>query len=508
MSNPVSRRPLRVFVAGLVHETNSFSPLPTSLRNFEEDVCYRPPSAAGRDTALRFAGYGDALAVARERGEEVIEGPCFWTQPSGPAPAALYARLRDEILDRLREAGTVDMVILSLHGAMMAQGVDDPEADILARVREIVGPGTPVGALLDLHGNVSPQMIQSGAILVGVKEYPHIDYRARAWELHAMLADVATRGAQLVTTLRTIPVLGLQGTTEEPLAALVRSLMQAEGKDGIRSLTLMHGFPWSDWEQSGASVLVVSEGADPLAVERLAEAIAARFVEIVNDSPVARVTVAEAVSEALATPAGDGPVVISDSSDNPGGGAACDSTFLLRELIERRCQNVALGMIWDPQAARISADAGVGARLHLRIGGKIGPLSGDPLDVIAEVLAVRDDARQRFFSEEPNTPLGLAVGLRIGDVEIVLNTIRQQVFAPECFTALGINVVEKALVVVKSSQHFRARFDSIARRTIYCNASGSLNTDLAQMPYRKLRIRSGDKAFAVDRPAIGARWPH
>lgn len=500
-----AKRPLRFFVAGIIHETNSFSPLPTSLRNFEADCAYVPPADTMREEAMAFAGYGDAVRIIRARGDEVVEGPCFWTQPSGPCPAPLYAKLRGLLIDSLRAAGPVDAVLLPLHGAMVAEGTSDCEGDLLHAVRTVVGREIPIGAVLDLHGNVGARMIDSGAILIGVKEYPHIDYGPRVAELHAMLTDMV-HGAQLTTTLRTVPVLSIQGTTEQPMRGFVDRMVAMEGLDGIRSLTFMHGFPWSDWEETGASVLVVSEEGDSVQVDAVADELAELYCEIVNGSPVERVSVSEAVTEALAASTGRGPVVIADSSDNAGGGAASDSTFLLRELIDRGCENAALGMIWDPQAAQLAADAGVGAKLHLRIGGKVGPLSGDPIDVECEVLAVREDVKQRMFSEDANAPLGLAVGLRAGGIEFVVNSIRQQVLDPECFTQLGIDASSKALIVVKSSQHFRALFDEFAVATIYCNAPGSLNTDLTQMPYRNLRLDRTNAAFKIDRAVVRLRY--
>lgn len=507
-ASPTSNAPLRLFVAGLAHETNSFSPLPTSLRSFAENVCYRPPAIDGRETALAFAGYGDAITIAHDAGDTVIEGPCFWTQPSGPISAPLYAELSGAILDQLREAAPVDAVILNLHGAMMVQGMDDAEGDLLRRTREIVGPDIPIGALLDLHGNVSAAMIESGALLVGVKEYPHTDYRERAGELLRMLRGVAGGEVRLATTLRTIPLLSLQGTTEEPMRGLVRDLIAAEQTDGIWSITLMHGFPWSDTADTGAAILIISNEDLGAAPEQLAESLAQRFRDVATGAPVSRLGVAEAVTEATLRSGGNnGPAVIADSSDNPGGGAACDSTYLLRELIDRGCDDAALGMIWDPQIAQIAADAGVGARLPLRIGGKVGPLSGEPIDVVAEVLTIREDAKQRFFSDIPNAPLGLTVALRVGGIDIVVNSIRQQVFSTECFTELGIDVSAKSLVVVKSSQHFRTDFDRIARATIYCNAPGSLNLDLAELPYWKLRVAPDGGAYAIDALPKTTRWP-
>ena len=506
MSSVGSARALRIYVAGLSHETNSFSPLPTSLRNFEADLCYRPGDGvngeAGREAALAFPGYGDAITVARECGFDVVEGPCFWTQPSGPVTHALYERLRDEILEGLKAAGPVDMILLNLHGAMSAQGVNGCEGDLLTQVRRLAGDAMPVGALLDLHGNVSPQMVEAGTVIIGVKEYPHIDYRARTKELVDILAGMARAEVTPHTTWRSIPVLSLQGTTEEPMRSLVRSLADYEARDDILSVTLMHGFPWSDWERAGASVLVIAARDEArTAAQGIAEEVAERFVKALETAPPARLDVAQAVDAALATPGGRGPVVIADSSDNPGGGAACDSTFLLRELHDRGIARAVVGMIWDPQAARIAADAGVGARMNLRIGGKVGPLSGDPLDLIdAEVVAVDDDIRQRVFSEVASDPLGLAVRLRVGGLEVVVNSSRQQVFSPECFTGLGIDLAAQDIVVVKSSQHFRARFDPIARRTIYCNAPGSLSAMLGELPYRYLPIIPVGPLYRIDRP--------
>jgi microcystin degradation protein MlrC len=502
---------LRAFVAGLAHETNGFSPIPTSLRSFQEGVCYRPPLSENREAAIRFVGYGDAIRAVRNSGNEAIEGPFFWAQPSGPVSALLYRELREEILDRLREAQPLDMVILFLHGAMMAEGTDDPEGDLLSLVREIVGPNVPIGAVLDLHGNVSPRMIESGALLVGVKEYPHTDFAERVAELYEMLGEQARHGVQFTTTFRTIPRLSVQGTTEGPMHDLVCSLTDLEGRDGIRSVTLMHGFPWSDYEHVGASVLVVSENADDNYAALAADAIAERFFTVSEASASSHMDLADAVDAALATAAasvvGAGPVVIADGSDNPGGGAAGDSTFILSEILARDCNDVALGMIWDPQAARIASDAGVGARLQMRIGGKVGPLSGDPLDVEVQVLAIRSDVKQRFFSEEGNAPLGLTVALRIGSIDIVVNSIRQQVFSPECFTEFGIDLASKAIVVVKSGQHFRTNFDPIAAKVIYCNAPGSLDNAFDRLPYRKLRAERRGNAVETDRPVARFTWP-
>jgi microcystin degradation protein MlrC len=483
---------MRIFLAGLAHETNTFSPLPTTLRSFAEGVLHRlAGSGSSLDKARQFPGYVDCLQVAGERGDEVVTGLCAWAQPGGPVSRRDFELLRDELLHELADAGRVDFVFLVLHGAMVAEGYTDCEGDLLARVRQQVGPHVPVGALLDLHGNVTPAMVGSGAVLVACKEYPHTDYLPRTRELYSVLAAMAQEGLRVSTVFRRVPMLGLFGTTEPPMSQFVRRLKSCENVDGVLSVSAMHGFPWSDTPHTTAAILVACKGDDPPTLGRatqLADELATELFALRSNAAAPRLPLEAALDAALAASRpGAGPVVMADGSDNPGGGAAADSTFVLRALMSRHAQGVALGMIWDPQAARIAADAGPGARLPLRIGGKVGPLSGDPIDVQATVLAVRDDASQRGLDGKVRDPLGKTVALRVGGIDIVVNSIRQQVFSPDCFTELGIDPASKALIVVKSTQHFRAAFDAIAAVTIYCDAPGSLNGNLKALGYRHLR---------------------
>jgi microcystin degradation protein MlrC len=483
-------RPLRVFVGSLQHETNTFSPLPTTRRSYEELVLHQGGDERTLAAAKAVPGYGDMLAVCADAGDEAIAGMCALAQPAGPLAQREYERLRDELLDEVRRAGPLDFIVVVLHGAMVSSDCWDCEGDLLNRLRAIAG-ATPVGVLLDLHCNLTQAMIDSGALLVACKEYPHTDYRERAKELHSILGQVA-RGERAMpqAVMRPVPMLALMGTTEGPMKDFVAKMQAHEKATGIVSVSAMHGFPWSDTPHSRAAILVWSDGRHPAAADCarfVANELAHTLFAIGTSAPVKRLPLEAAVPHALALcgRSGPGPVVLADGADNPGGGAACDSTFVLAALLRHGVQDAALGMIWDPQAASIAADAGVGARLPLRVGGKVGPLSGDPLDLDAEVTAVRRDATQAGLSGGAE-PLGLAVAVRAAGIDIVINSIRQQVFSPECFTQLGIDPVSKALVVVKSTQHFRMGFDAIASAVVYCDAPGSLNLNLARLPFRHL----------------------
>ena len=484
---------MRIFLAALAHETNTFSPLPTTRRSFAEGLLHHRGEAATLAKARQFAGYNDVLEIARARGDECIAGLCSWAQPGGPLPRGDYEELRDELLADLRAAGKVDFVFLVLHGAMVAQGgYWDCEGDILRRVRGVVGDSTPVGALLDLHGNVSEDMVASGAILVACKEYPHIDYPQRAAELYELLARGARDGLRTRTVMRRVPMLGIMGTTEEPMRGFVQKMQAREREPGILSISAMHGFPWSDTPYTSAAMLVVHDADDPRAGDNARRIAGELSVGVLRPEdhgtgqPLAHSRSARGCATRKRGASKHRPVVIADGSDNPGGGAAGDSTFILRALLERGVSGAALGMIWDPEAVAIAAKAGVGGEVVLDIGGKNGPMSGEPLRVKATVLACRDDASQRSFGELRDE-LGPAVAIRTGGVDVVLNSVRQQVFSPDCFTQLGIDPASKRFVVVKSTQHFRAHFDAIAGAIVYCDAPGALNTELAALPFRYLR---------------------
>lgn len=480
---------MHIFLAALAHETNSFSPIPTTLRSFEEGILYRPGDDEGsKRKALDFPGFGYLLNVASANGSRVTTGLCAWAQPGGAVARNVYESLREELLTQLAAAGPVDAVVLVLHGAMIAHGYPDCEGDILRRVREIVGPSVPVGALLDLHATLTSKMVESGAVLIACKEYPHTDYLARTHELYSILERMAQGSCHPESLLLPVPMLGVFGTGECPVRVLVDQVQLLEKEPGILSISLIHGFPWSDTVETGAAVLVVYEkGArGATRAKEIAAMLAKIFYELRTLGSREVLNVKDAV-DACISARRNGLVVLADSSDNPGGGAACDSTFILHELIERGVRDVALGMIWDPLAVQLASDAGVGATLPLRIGGKVGSGSGAPVDIVATVIAVRSDARQHGLAGKFTEALGKAVAIRAGGIDIVLNTRRQQVFSPECFTELGIDLSSKSLVVVKSTRHFRACFDSIAHKTVICDAPGALNSDLARLPYRFLK---------------------
>ncbi|MGS0894119.1 M81 family metallopeptidase [Burkholderia stagnalis] len=479
---------MHIFVAALAHETNSFSPIPTSLHSFEERALYRPVNGAPNEKADELVGYGTFVREARARGHEVSASIFAFAEPGAPCSKPDYEALRDEILDGLRAAPPVDMVLYLLHGAQMAQGYDDCEGDLLARTRALVGPDVVIGVELDLHANVTQAMLDHCDILLACKHYPHIDFDERAVDL-IDLAERTARGEIRPTMhFERVPMLGMFFTTEPHMARLTQDATDREGRNGILSVSLIHGFPWSDFAGTGAGVLVVSDG-DREAARANARELARGFVDVRDETRALRLPIARILDEIeAASPAEDGrPFVIADTADNPGGGAGSDSTFILEAILERGLQHVAIGMIWDPVAATFARDAGVGATIELRLGGKTGLRAGRPLDVVARVVAVEAGLAQHDDAFKfPGPGLGLTAVLDIDGVRVVVNSIRQQTYSPSCFTDLGIDLRRCRIVVVKSTQHFHALFGPLARAVYYCDTPGSLSLDFKAADYANL----------------------
>lgn len=476
-------RPRKAFIAALMHETNAFSPVPTNLDSFD---IWRPAGAVRPPPDRDTLAYGAFWRQALDEGLEI--GPGFFAtcQPSAPLSQADWQCLRDEIVADLRNAGAVDRVFLFLHGAQCAQGTDDAEGELLVAVRAEVGPEVPVAVLLDLHANLSRRMLEQADYVLACLEYPHTDYAARARRAFDLLERHTTEGLRPTTAAVRLPIVGAYPTTMEPMRSFVARLREVEASGRALSVSACHGFWLSDVPDAGATILVTTQG-DPRAAEALALELAAHFSQAALPSGEG-LPAAAAVQAAVRRAEETGrPSVIADRCDNPGGGAAGDSTFVLRELLHCGSDRLALAMIWDPVVVDFAHRAGAGARLALRLGGKVGPRSGDPLDVVAEVTVLRDDARQAAFAQgEPRLWLGRTARLRVGAVDVVVNTERQQVFDPRVFTAHGIDPAGCRVVVVKSTTHFRNGFAPLAGAIIECETPGSVTTDPTLLDYRRL----------------------
>lgn len=472
---------MRIFTATLATETNTFSPLPTSLASYKDGVFLRPGEHP--DDAPRMCTA--PLFVARRRaakdGFTLIEGSCFAASPAGTTNRQDYETMREEILAQLRAALPVDAVVLGLHGAMVAFGYDDVEGDILARVREIVGPKCVIGVELDPHCHLTRQRLKFSDIIVLYKEFPHTDVVERAEDLLDLV--LATLAGKIKPVMSVYDCRQIQSypTTLPLMRGFVDKIKALEGKDGILSVSIAHCFPYADVPELSGRVLVIADG-DKGKADALAGKLGEELLAMRGKTMPEYLQIEDAIAAALRLDAG--PVVMAEPADNAGGGAPSDNTSILRALIALNVADAALAPIWDPVAVRLCFDAGVGASFALRIGGKIGPASGLPLDAEVTVVGLAKDAWQSFGPTK--VPLGDCAAVRLAGVVVVLISNRTQALGLELFGNLGIDPRQKRILVLKSTNHFMAAFGPIASSVFYVDSDAPLSRDYRRVPYRRV----------------------
>ena len=472
---------MKVFAGGISTETNTFSPMPTGMRDY---TIIRPNDDGEQGTKPSFDQF---QAETEARGWEYVFGLSANAQPAGLTTRSTYESLRAELLERLQAAMPVDIVLLGLHGAMVAEGYDDCETDIIDRVRQVVGPDAKIGVELDLHCDVTQSMIDTADAIVLYKEYPHTDVALRAVDLFNIIADAAEGKTKPTMALFDCRMLGLYLTSYEPLRSFVDELLEMEGKDGILSISLVHCFPWGDVPTCGAQALAITDG-DPDQAARVAEEVGRKFFSMRHELDQTPFTIEEALEQAAASPTG--PVVIADRADNAGGGAPSDATFMLKAMLDQGIDNAGVAMMWDPITVQVAMSGGVGAKLDLRLGGKMGPMSGDPLDLTVTVKGIVEDMIQEWPQQgDPmRIPCGDSVCLNCNGIDIIVCSKRVQAFAPDVFSNFGIDPADKSILVVKSSQHFYAGFAPIASQIIYMAAPGAVSPRYTEIPFKRVDL--------------------
>lgn len=471
---------MRVFCASIATETNTFSPLRTDFSDFAESFYAAPGDHPTTPTLC--SGVFPALRERARKGEiTLIEGTATWAEPGGLVNKATWERLRDEVLDQLRAACPVEAVVLGLHGAMIADSHVDCEGELIEAVRMIVGPDVKIGVTFDPHSHLSNKRVQNADVITVFKEFPHTDF-AETGEACVDLTLKAARGdIAPVISVFDVRMIEVLPTSRPPMRGFVDRMIELERSGEVLSVSAIHGFMAGDSPDLGAKLLVITDD-DRQKGDRLAEKLG---LELYSFRGTTRPDFLEP-EKAFEIAAGhrDKPVVIADVWDNPGGGVAGDSTILLRQALQMGLTNTAFGTIWDPMAVRICHAAGEGASLDLRFGGKTSALGGDPIDATVMVLKTQKDAVQSFGRSV--VPLGDCAVIRVGGIDVVLNTNRAQAFSPDLFTNLGIDVSEKQVLVVKSTNHFHGAFEPIAADILYCAVDGPYPNDPCRNTYRNL----------------------
>lgn len=477
---------MRVAIGGISHETNTFCRGESTLDNFREREWAEGQEILGHNRGVR-SYVGGIMDAAERLGIELV--PTFFASatPSATIAADAYNTMLGKLLDTLRAAGEVDAVCLTLHGAGVAAGVDDIEGDIIQRVRELVGPDMPIVVTLDLHGNITQQMVDHADALLGVNLYPHTDSYDRGVEAIELIPKLVSGEVKPVMHLTHLPMMIPSTTTDLSPAKDVNELCwEMEARPGVIDCTFFHGFAPADIPKVGISVLAITDG-DPDLAKQVSQGIADHIWEIREQFRVEPNPPEEVFRQALAMEGR--PIIINEKADNPGGGGPGDGTHLLRAMIEADLQEACFGFIYDPETAAQAHEAGVGATIEVRLGGKTEPLHGEPIVTQAYVKSLTDG---QFIQQSPmghgrQVNLGKMARLVIGGIDVIVSSIRTQTLDAEVFLLHGIDVTRYKIVAIKSSNHFRAGFAPIAHAIIRVDTPGLVSADLSSFDYQRLQ---------------------
>jgi microcystin degradation protein MlrC len=479
---------MKIAIGSFQHETNTFASSKARFEQFEKGGGW-PGLTRGAKIFETVAGMNIPLAgfidAARRFRWELVPLTYAQATPSAHVTDDAFERIAAMLIEDLKNARGIEALYLDLHGAAVVESFEDGEGELLRRIRALVGPSLPVVASLDLHANVTPEMVALADLLVSYRTYPHVDM-AETGARTAMLLDRLLKPKHKpAKAFRQIPFLipGVwQSTLIEPAQAIYAGLAERE-RDPLLSLSFNAGFAPADIYHSSPSVLAYGweERATEHAAETLARDIEAAEPEFRGKVWEPRAAVRHAMQ------ASDGrPVVLADTQDNPGAGTDSDTIGMLEALVAERARNAAMGLIADAETARIAHQAGAGSEIRVKLGGRS---NGRPFDGTFRVVKVTDG---RFTATGPfyggsRMELGPMARLAIGGVEVVVASKKVQAADQAMFRHVGIEPAEKRVLVLKSSVHFRADFQPIAAEVLVVAAPGANPIDHTKLPYKRLR---------------------
>jgi microcystin degradation protein MlrC len=501
----------RIAVGGFLHETNTFAPTKATYGDFVHGGGW-PSMVMGADVLkiIRNINVGLAgfITEAETLGFELVPTVFAAASPCAHVTRDAYERIANMIIDRLRKAGPLDAVYLDLHGAMVSEHFDDGEGEMLRRVRQVIGNDLPLVASLDLHANVTPDMVDYADALIAYRTYPHVDMAETGHAAARHLVLLLQGRPRFAKAFRQLPFLipiSWQCTNDQPARGIYEKLAALQS-EVVPTLSFCPGFPAADFAHCGASVFAYGETREDAqsAVDKLAALIENHESDFDGRiyAPDEGVQLAMELAKAAQK-----PIVIADTEDNPGAGGDSDTTGMLRALVRNQAKRAAIGVICDPASASAAHEAGVGASISLALGGKSGIKGDAPFEATFRIEKLSDG---KFVAPGPyfgggDMEMGLSACLRIDDILIVVSSRKAQLADQAMFRYVGVEPTQQAILVNKSSVHFRADFEPIAERLLICAAPGAMPADPASLPWTKLRegirLKPNGPAFHSPHPS-------
>ncbi len=474
----------RVLVGGIWHETNSFSPVPTDLAAFRRYLFLEGEAviAGSRGTNTEIGGM---IAAAPGAGLELIPSIYIGAAPSGMVSREVIDLLIGRLKADIEANGPLDGVLLALHGAMVADGIDQADAYVVQAVRDLIGPDMPLVCTIDFHANVEQALVDPADVLIAYKTLPHVDMGARGEDAARIIARLIATGTRPHKVFRKLPIITVpqrQPTHESPMREIMADLAAVERNPALMTASVLGAFAYCDVPQLGMAILAYGEkAAAEAAADRLAASVWSRRAEFKPDL----VEPAEAVRRAIAANAG--PIFLVEPADNIGGGAPGDGTHLLKALLEGRAREAAV-VIWDPGAAKAAAAVGVGGRFRGKVGGKTLALHGEPVAIDGTVTFAAPVSYRRDSTWMTGQPadLGLVATVEAGGVRIILTTERAIPFDTLHLRIPGVEPETAKMVTAKCASAWSGIFGKMAEGHVYVDTPGVCSSNVERMPYTRL----------------------
>jgi microcystin degradation protein MlrC len=485
---------MRIVTGGISQETNTFQHELTTLADFQKGSSRIDRGQEILDLEGTGTIYGGIIAKAKEYDVELIPTTYGRAVPGGPVTREAFETMRDEILEGIRNAGEIDGVLLGIHGAMALEHLPDGEGPLLTAIREVVGPEIPIVAPLDLHTNLSDEMMEQCDAFVGYKQYPHVDTPetgAQAMEILIKTIKGEIKPAMAFTRVPLIaPNQSMVTTWQSPLKTAIDRAREMETEEDVVAATVLGGFPFSDQEFTGVATIVVTNN-DKAKAQKYADELAQICWDLREKFTIHPVPIADAIAEAMAGEPGS-VYVLADISDSGASGTAGDGTAVLKGLLEANARSAAVAQIMDREAVAACIEAGVGATVTLSVGGKHDGLHGDPVEVTGMVRLIHEGGFPMggVMGAGTRSSRGKTVVLEIngpGGIELQLTELRGHPNDLNFFRAFGIEPTERRILVLKSAAHFRAAFEPIATKVIEVDAPGISSPNLHSFNYKNLR---------------------
>jgi len=493
---------MRVVIATMSHETNTFSPVITDLDRFAGGHRVPLAGSAARSTYTGTASCpGGYIAAAQEHDAEIVIPIIAGAPPSGPVENDAYEYIVEKILDAV--AAGCDALMLDLHGAMVTRSFDDGEGELLRRLR-VIAPDLPISVALDMHANVFPAMVDNATLIAGYHTYPHVDMDTTALKAgHLLMSSVKGRIKPVMSwgNAPMLPHVMRQGTADFPNRQLQERAAEME-QEGALAVSLFTGFPHADVSQAGLSVVVVTDNDLPLA-ERLRDELLdsawhdrQAFVYQVEplEESVARAKSLGEANDGRDHPANpDGPVLLLDHYDNTASGGTMDTTEVLAEILRQGLDDVAVFGFYDPAAVELMAAAGIDAEVTVSLGGKLHmpalQQQSKPLELTGRVKLLCDG---RFpatvaMSRGLTMNMGKTAVLQVGGVDIVVISRHIEPFDPGCFRSVGIEPTARRYLMLKSRIHYRVGFTPLVREVVECAGRGVCTSDYSEVEFNRVR---------------------